>query len=423
VPAFVLASSTVRTAAVSAVSAAPASTCGKGIDSTAALQTWLNSQPANSTLTMPKGACWNVDGTVTIESTTGLTINGNGSTFLQATAPTTSGPILQLWLDTTLTIENLNIHGALNPTGANGGVSDEGDYGVEMEADDDVVLSGINMNEIQGDFIYLSPPYDVDKVSDALNTGVWVIGSTFQNSGYHGLSIESVQGFVVYGDTFTNIASDAIDLEYDDYSTPFNTDGTPYWAAQDGVAILNSTWTNWNGSDWFVSDQGQTPGVQQQHVTISGNTLNGDGPLFEISGTPTYATDPSTSQQVSTRYLNVFLTITDNTMAPGGYGEPYRGGTSPAISILSVAVLDMENNDFPLCAGTFEYPQPSSLCSTPDEYVMDIYNITFGTFRNNNFSGAIGIVEPHTYDRRSAFLSECGNTYGVSGAQTDASCP
>ena len=74
-----------------------------------------------------------------------------------------------------------------------------------MEADNGVFLSGISMNEIQGDFVYLSPPYDVDTTSDALNKNVWITGSTFQNGGYHGLSIESVDGFVVDNDTFTNI--------------------------------------------------------------------------------------------------------------------------------------------------------------------------------------------------------------------------
>lgn len=400
------------TAAVA--SSAPTSTCGTNTDSTATLQTWINSQPANSTLTMPTGACWNVDGTVTILGAVGLTINANGSTFLQATAPTVAGPILQLWLDTRLTIRDLNIRGALNPNGGNGGVSDEGDYGLKLEADNKVVLSGINVSEIQGDFVYLSPPYDVTNVSDALNKNIWIIGSTFKNSGYHGLTIESVDGFVVDDDNFTNISTDALDLEYDIYSTPFNTDGTPYWAAQDDISILNSTWTNWNGSDWFVSDQGQTPGVQQQHVTISGNTLNGDGSLFEVVGTPTYSTTGP--------YLNIYLTITNNTMGTGAYGKPYRGGTSPAMSIHSVAGLDMENNTFPLCAGIFEYPQPASQCSTPDGYEMDLYNGTFDIIKNNNFSGAIGIREPQTYNQQNAYVSECGNTYGVNGAQTDATC-
>ena len=362
---------------------------------------------------MPKDACWNVDGTVTVRSTTGLTIDANDSTFYQETAPTTAGPILQLWLDSNLTIEDLIIHGAFNPA-QNGGVSDEGDYGIQMEADDGVFLSGISMYDIQGDFVYLSPPYDVNQTSDALNKYIWITGSTFQNGGYHGLTIESVDGFVVDNDTFTNITQDALDLEYDIYSTPFNADGTPYWAAQDNISILNSTWNNWNGSDWFVSDQGQTPGVQQRHVTISGNTLNGNGPLFEIVGTPSYST--------TRPYLNVFLTITNNTMGAGGYGEPYRGGTTPAMSIYSVAGLDMENNTFPLCAATFEYPQPASTCGNPDMYVMDLFNGAFDVIKNNNFSGSVGIREPQTYDQQSAYVSECGNTYGANGSQTDATC-
>jgi Right handed beta helix region len=394
--------STIQPAA--ATSSAPPSTCGTNTDSTSALQTWINSQPANSTLTMPSGACWNVDGTVTIRSTTGLRINANGSTFLQATAPTTSSPILQLWLDTNLAIENLNIHGALNQAG-----SDEGDYGIQMEADNGVLLSGISMNEIQGDFVYLSPPYDVDSTSDALNKNVWIIGSTLHNGGYHGLSIESVDGFVVDNDTFTNINEDAVDLEYDEYSTPFNADGTPYWAAQDNISILNSTWTNWNGSDWFVSDQGQGPGVQQQHVTVSGNTLNDNAPLFEIVGTATYIA-PTTAS------LNTWLTITNNKLGAGFIGKAYRGGSSPVMSIYSVAGLDMENNNFPLC------PTSAACGATATQYVMDLFNGTFDTIKNNNFSGALGIREPQTYDQQNAYVSQCGNTYGANGKQTDATC-
>ena len=399
----------------------PASTCGSSTDSTAALQTWIDSQPANSTLTMPEDACWNVDGTVTIESKTGLTINANGSTFKQLTAPTTAAPIVQLWLDTNLSIKNLNVHGAFSPTVGSGGASDEGDYGIQMEADANVVLSGISMDDIQGDFIYLSPPYDVDTVSDALNKDIWVIGSTFQNGGYHGVSIESVDGFVIYDDTFTDVSFDAFDLEYDDYSTPFNANGTPYWAAQDNIAILDSTWTDWGGGDWFVSDQGLTPGVQEQHITISGNTLNGNGPLFEIVGTPTYSV-PVFDGKPQLQYLNIYLTITHNKMGTGAFAEPYRGGSTPAMSIYSVAGLIMKNNDFPLCPGTYGTPPTTQCLSAPSSYVMDIFNITFGEIEDNNFSGAVGVVEPRTYNQQSAFVAKCGNAYGVDGSQVDAKC-
>ncbi len=53
---------------------------------------------------------------------------------------------------------------------------------------------------------------------------------------------------------------------------------------------------------------------------------------------------------------------------------------------------------------------------------MDLYNSTFDTIKNNNFSGAIGIREPQTYSQRSAYVSECGNTYDVNGTQTDSTC-
>jgi Right handed beta helix region len=400
---LVTTASTEPTAAVT--SSAPPSTCFTNTDSTATLQSWINSQPDNSTLTMPQGSCWNVEGSITIQNKTGLTINANGSTFFQATSPATSySPILQLWLNTNLAIENLNIDGALSAGFDN---SDEGDYGVELEADNGVWMTGMTMSNIQGDFVYLSPPYDVDTTSDALNKNIWITGSTFQNGGYHGLTIESVDGFVVNNDTFTNINEDAMVLEYDDYSTPFNADGTPFWAAQDNISILNSTWNDWNGSDWFVSDQGQTPGVQQQHVTISGNTLNGDGPLFEIVGTPTYMTDPTTDKTVSTQYLNIWLTITNNAMGPGFVATPYRGGTTTAMSIYSVVALDMENNYFPTINSTYE---------------MDLYNGVFDTIHNNDFTGVTGIQQPQTYDEKSYDVSECGNIYGVKGTHTDAIC-
>ena len=74
-----------------------------------------------------------------------------------------------------------------------------------------------------------------------------------------------MDGFVVNNDTFTNINEDAMVLEYDDYSTPFNANGTPFWAAQDDISILNSTWNDWNGSDWFVSDEGQSPAPRARY--------------------------------------------------------------------------------------------------------------------------------------------------------------
>jgi hypothetical protein len=265
------------------------------------------------------------------------------------------------------------------------------------------------VTNIQGDFIYLSPPCDLANISDSLNTNTNVTDSTFTNVGYHGLTVESANGLIVNHDVFNGMGTDAMgtdamDFEYDDYSTPFNPDGTPFWAAQDNVTIENSTWTNWSG-DWFASDQGQTPGIQQQTVTLTGNTLYNDAPLFQIVGT--FA--PTTTAP----YLNNYLTITDNKFAPGYYAEPYRGGTSVASSIYNVSNLFMEDNALPLCAGTYEAPQPASAFSTPDEYELDLYGITNGAVVENNFAGSLGILQPQNYDTQCVGMIQCGNNYGI----------
>ena len=51
-----------------------------------------------------------------------------------------------------------------------------------MEADNGVDLSGMTMNNIQGDFVYLSPPYDVDTTSDALNKTSGLLDRRFRTA-------------------------------------------------------------------------------------------------------------------------------------------------------------------------------------------------------------------------------------------------
>lgn len=371
-----------------------------------ALNTFLATVPADSTVLFPGYGCFSVDGSLLLQNTTGLTINGNGSTLEQTVSPSPPAPILELWNDSNLTIENLRIRGDF--TGWNGGAGSEGDYGIEFEADSGVTLTHDTVSNIQGDFLYLSPPYDVT-TSDALSTGISIINSVFTNAGYHGLTVESVgcptlapcNGLRVSHDTFNGIETDAMDFEYDDYSTPFNPDGTPFWAAQDYVTITNNIWANWR-NDWFASVQGQTPGVQEQHLTLAHNTLHSDSPIFEVVGT-----DPRTT---TAQYTNADWTITDNKFTTGYYGEPYRGGTSVAGQLYNISELDVTGNTFPLCAGTYETPQPASDCAAPDAYVFDLNVIAGGAIENNNFSGAMGVVQPQPYDQDLTGL-ERGNNF------------
>jgi hypothetical protein len=393
------------------------SDCAHG-DSTGALSQFLATVPSGSAVTFPENGCFIVSETLLLRDTSGLTIDGNGSTLKQTASPTNTAPLVELWDDSNLTIENLKIEGAYN--GSNGGAGEEGDYGIKFEADSGVTLTNDAVSDIQGDFLYFSPPYDVT-TSDALSTGITITNSTFTNAGYHGLTVESVgcatlapcNGLTISGDTFRSIGVDAMDFEYDDYSTPFNADGTPFWAAQDDVTIENNTWEDW-GNDWFASVQGQTPGVQEQHLTLKNNELESDGPTFEVVGT-----DP---RSTTTRYTDADWTITGNGFASGFYGEPYRGGTSVTAQLYNISNLQLTGNTIPLCAGTYEAPQPASTCSSPDEYVMDINVVTGGAISGNDFAGALGVVQPQPYDQDITGVTECGNTYGASASHADEGC-
>ena len=372
-------------ASASAGPVLPASTCGTTTDSTAALNGFFSSLAPNTTVTAPAGSCWNVDGTVTIQSKTGLTFDGNHSVFRQTSAPTDTNfsPILQLWLDTNTSVNNLAVVGGYN--GSNG---NEGNYGVLLEADNGVSFTGDWFANIQGDFVYASPPYDVDGTSDALNKNVTFTSDRFDNGGYHGLSLESVNGFTFTNNIVNNVFEDAIDMEYDLDSTGFNADGSPFWAAQDNVNISSNVWTNWGGSDWFASIQGQAPGVQAQNVTLDDNTLNDNAPFMEVVGTLIGVTTP--------QYYDDHWTVEGNHYGPGFVAKSYRGGSSAASSIYSVEHLNMQFNTIPV---------------EPGIYFTELDDSANAIIANNHFTGALGTVQPLGFNlfNTSAFVLSNGD--------------
>jgi hypothetical protein len=198
-----------------------------------------------------------------------------------------------------------------------------------------------------------------------------------------------------------------MDFEYDVYSTTFDAQGNPQEAAQDNVRIINDTWSDFGG-DWFASLQGQLPGVQEQNVVLSGNTINAHSPLVEIVGTNPYLT--------SSQYWNIGLTIADNTSLQGAI--PIRGGsiTTPfagsAMSIEAVVNTNIRANTFPMFDGTPDY-----FPDTPYVAVLQALELKNLTMTGNNFSGALGILDPTS--QANTNLVERGNLFGANGAQID----
>lgn len=392
---------------------------------------WLSSLPPGTAskpvvVKLPALACCVVNETLHIQNTTNLTIDGEGSTIDQPVAATDSRlhPILFLTQDTGLTIKDLNIKGAYD--GTNGGAGREGSYGIQMEADHWVTLTGLSVSNIQGDFITLQPPYGLGG-DQSLNTNIAITGSTFTSAGYHGLTVESANGLTVSGDTFTGMGVDAIDFEYDIYSTSI-VNGHAQWAAEDNITIgPNNTWSNFR-ADWFASLQGQVPGVQEQNVTLTGNTINNVGPLIQILGT-----NPA---DTTTPYVNAHLTVTNNTATQAS--GPTHGGsiTTPwagsAMEVGYVADVNVSNNNLPMFDGVC-IPGAVYFCNTPYIAAIRVWGSNGLTILNNAFNGALGVLYPADplspigvqalgASGDNAAVTECGNSYGVNAAQLDATC-
>jgi hypothetical protein len=377
-------------------------------DSGPALGDWLNSLPANTTVEFPTNGCFHILHSLDIHGTTGLTIDGNGSTLSQ-TFDNGAGDvqgILYLSQDTNFAVSDLKVTGAYN--GSNGGGGYEADYGLFMEANHGVTITNMHMIDIQGDFIILDPPQNNDTGTDqSLNTNVKITNSTFTNAGYHGITIESVNGFTFEHNTVTNVGVDAIDAEYDTYSTSFDANGNAEQAAQDNIIIAGNTWTNF-GDIWYASLQGQLPGVQQQNVNLSYNTINGGSGIVEITGTNQGLTTP--------QYQNRGLTIAFNKglqPAVGTTGASIAGtpGTTAAMQIQYVTNATIAGNVLPLFDGT-----PRYFANTPYVSVLQAYGIHNLTMKSNNFSGAYDILQAGSSGNT---ILQRGNKYGVKGSSTD----
>lgn len=379
--------------------------------------------PSGVEIDLQPSGCYLVS-TLDLHNESNITISGGGSATIEQSAQTTgvTAPILELVQDTNLGFAGVTFQGGYNPTLGNGGENYEGAYGTEFEADSGIGFLWDHWNNIQGDFMAFMPPYDTSPATGALNTNITVASSTFTNAGYHGLTVESVgcptfpsscNGLTVENSTFTNIGVDAMDFEYDNYPTCLSGGTTPIWAAENNVTIENNTWTNWN-NDWFASVQGQvTPdscdsnvngGVSEQNLTLTGNTLKADSPLFEVVGSP--------QGSVPSQDLNANWTIEDNAFSSGYYATGYRGAGTPTSQLYFIAGIDLAGNTFPQC---------TSAC-TPNQYEIDWVWLT-GTaaITSNNFNGAEGVQQPQAY-YTGPTPTMCGNTWGSGGSSNDGTC-
>ena len=134
-------------------------------DVTAQLNSWFASLASGTTVSLAQGACYEVATTLnpdsanvyvplTLDSTSGLTINGNGATFEQPVYNPDDGgcsqdvfdPVVWLTGNTNLTINDVTLDGP-GTCSAGGGAGTEGDYGI-LVGKTATGNSGLTMNGV-----------------------------------------------------------------------------------------------------------------------------------------------------------------------------------------------------------------------------------------------------------------------------------
>src|SRR5579872_3341845 len=119
------------------------------------IKSWLVTLPPGSIARFEPHGCYGVDETITVDNPTGLTIDGNGSTFKALTLQT-SDPNRAVWRfndGSGVTLADLTVRGANDgrwPTPSN---DMEWQHGVVFNGTHDAVVENASILDVYGDFI------------------------------------------------------------------------------------------------------------------------------------------------------------------------------------------------------------------------------------------------------------------------------
>ena len=403
-------------------------------DATSALNSWIASLPADSTINMPTNGCYLVSNStsdeLTIAKSNGLVINGNNTTIKQTTfnyisCAQPTQPILTLKGNNNLTINNLVIDGPASGSGD----CYEGDYGIWYNGgNNNMTFNGVTVENVDGDGIASFPPVSYNTIFE---------NGVLNNIGYHGISLQGDVGFLFTNNTVTNYGNFA-DLEYDsDCSTwCWNSNGTPNYTggapAQMNVTISSNTYKNHKGTGDFLDSQ-QAPCVPQGNLVIKDNNLDSTaGMNVVLFGTMLQ----SAAQPQSCPAKDTGLQIVNNT-STGDSGSPCGGSiASPpacgSLSIMYYQQVNIASNTMVTFDGT-----PTYYPNTPYVPAVSLCGVSNGTVENNIFNDFYSpYLDSKCFDEPSNIptnsgITDCNNTYWVTepvngvtaDPKNDGACP
>jgi hypothetical protein len=222
------------------------------------LKEFLAHVPNGSTVVFPARARYRVERTMRFRDRNDLTFEGNGATIFATTTGVYDRSHVFFLRGRNITVRNLVVRGAHR----NGGTSEgayvpalEAQHGFRFEGTQHVLLDGVTVTDVYGDFVYVGKDFETKEWSQH----VVVRRSTFARNGRQGISVTAGRYVTIEQNHISETRRATIDLE----------PNTRSWGAE-YIRITDNTIGP--GRLFFLAAHGEGP---VNNVTVSGNVLRG----------------------------------------------------------------------------------------------------------------------------------------------------
>ncbi len=182
-------------------------------DVTAALSSWIQTVPDNSTLIFPMNGCYRIDGTLTISRRTGLVLAGNGTTLYGKYHTVGTAPHVRVYLSKDITFMNMTVKGA-NPKA---GIGDEAfqaklqwEAAWEISGSEQITLTSVQAYDVFGDFVTIEPEW-VRTFHTARD--ITVQNSRFERNGRSGIAITGADRVTIKNNYIGQVRYALLNLE------------------------------------------------------------------------------------------------------------------------------------------------------------------------------------------------------------------
>jgi hypothetical protein len=307
------------------------------VDVTARLQAFLDAKAADGdTVRLLDGACYRLDGTVTLTDRHDLTFIGlgSGATFKMVSTPARTPKVTHEMFAITggsgITASNITVQST--NTGHGFDVNREWFPAVAIHGAANVDLDGVHGIDIWGDFLSIGPDQrhqtDGTGAGAVLASQVTLRNSTVDHVGRHAVSCTGCEDVTVDHDTFADVGYHVVDVEVEGDA----------WHA-DRVAFTNNTVTGYLHHSILAS---AGIGAYVRNVTVSGTV---DRATHQTCSAPVWALDtgPSktgwtiTGNDLKTLGAGLDLAGVDHVTATGNTVRLGHGGCTHETTAIAIA--------------------------------------------------------------------------------------